>query len=60
MNCPFCEAETQVTDSRPMLNDREVKIGVKRRRKCVRGHVFTTVEEYALTKRDMKAFKQNE
>lgn len=36
--CPTCKAKTGVTDSRAN------SIGVRRRRKCPRGHLFTTFE----------------
>lgn len=48
MQCPFCNAWTEVKESRPKQG------GVRRRRECANGHAFTTREvvEVNLGQRD--------
>ena len=38
MQCPKCKGKTQVFDSRP------AELGIHRRRKCAKGHRFSTME----------------
>jgi len=39
MNCPTCNKGSEVIDSRLIPN------GVRRRRQCLNGHRFTTIEQ---------------
>jgi transcriptional regulator NrdR family protein len=45
MNCPECNKESRVVDSRPCKGTRVGENYIRRRRECENGHRFTTKED---------------